>query len=119
MDDTDLVRHVTADMLAALIARSMWPSRVMKPSQWPFKTTTILMDCQMPLMDGLETTQRLLDLYPERNLQIVAITAHSSPRDEQMSQDAGMVAHLTKPYNLHQLQTLIQRFRPSTKESVG
>ena len=121
VDDTDLVRHVTADMLAALdctvdVAESGHEAIAKVAFQ---DYDLILMDCQMPLMDGLETTQRLLDLNPERNLQIVAITAHSSPRDEQMSQDAGMVAHLTKPYNLHQLQTLIQRFRPSTKESVG
>jgi len=77
----------------------------------------ILMDCQMPKMDGLETAQRMLSLYPNRELQIVALTAHSSGRDEQISLSAGMVDHLNKPFRIDQLAQIVQRFH-STKKAV-
>ena len=109
VDDTELVRQVTADMLEALGCQvtlaASGQQAMAKVASSDFDL--ILMDCQMPLMDGLETTRRLIELYPERELKIVAITAHTTERDEQMSLDAGMVAHINKPYSLQRLKRLI------------
>lgn len=58
----------------------------------------VLMDIQMPVMDGLEAT-RLIRAMPEvrANLPIVAMTAHAMSSDQGRSFDAGMNAHITKP----------------------
>lgn len=57
----------------------------------------ILMDIQMPGMDGLEATRRLRADDAFRNLPILAMTAHSMAADREESRAAGMNAHLTKP----------------------
>ncbi len=57
----------------------------------------ILMDIQMPDMDGLTAT-RLIRAEPElKNIPIIAMTAHAMPGDKEKSLAAGMNAHLTKP----------------------
>jgi CheY-like chemotaxis protein/anti-sigma regulatory factor (Ser/Thr protein kinase) len=121
VDDTELVRQVTADMLEALgcqvTVASSGQEALAKIAFSDFDL--ILMDCQMPLMDGLETTRRLIDLYPERKLKIVAITAHSTARDKRMSEHAGMIAHLNKPYSLEQLEQLITTVESSAGGTVG
>jgi PAS domain S-box-containing protein len=67
----------------------------------------ILMDCQMPEMDGLETTRRIHQMLDRENWPtIVAVTAQVQDDDRQRCLDAGMVGHLAKPIrraNLHQL----------------
>ena len=67
----------------------------------------VLMDIQMPIMDGLESCRRLR--AQGVTIPIVALTAHSSPEDREQSFLAGMNAHLTKPVNPDELlQTLLQ-----------
>ena len=112
VDDTEPVRLVTAAMLKELgcvvsLAAS-GQEALDKVEDEHFDL--ILMDCQMPRMDGLETTRRLIARYPDRALQVVAITAHTTPRDEQMSAAAGMKAHIKKPYGMEQLRALLLRF---------
>ena len=67
----------------------------------------VLMDVQMPGMDGLETTRRALALRP--GLQVVAVTAHSRDEDREACADAGMVDHLAKPFRLDSFSKMIQR----------
>ena len=59
----------------------------------------VLMDIQMPGMDGLETTRRIRGSGVERlaTLPIVAMTAHAMKGDEALSLGAGMNDHVTKP----------------------
>ena len=73
----------------------------------------VLMDIQMPGMDGLETTRRLRALQNAGSLRrfpIIALTAHAMPSDRQASISAGMDEHLTKPVQLEQLRTVLQRW---------
>jgi PAS domain S-box-containing protein len=73
----------------------------------------VLMDIQMPGMDGLETTRRLRALQDAGSLRrfpIIALTAHAMPSDRQASISAGMDEHLTKPVQLEQLRTVLQRW---------
>lgn len=61
----------------------------------------ILMDMQMPEMDGLEATRRLRDIgYTSRQLPIIALTANCYPDDIAACRHAGMQAHLGKPITL-------------------
>jgi CheY-like chemotaxis protein len=57
----------------------------------------ILMDIQMPRMDGLEATRQLRQLPSHRDIPIIAVTAHAYAIAEEMSMQAGMNAFLTKP----------------------
>jgi CheY-like chemotaxis protein len=73
----------------------------------------VLMDIQMPGMDGIETTRRLRALQDAgqlRRFPIIALTAHAMPSDRQASLAAGMDEHLTKPVQLEQLRTVLQHW---------
>lgn len=66
----------------------------------------VLMDIQMPEMDGLEAT-RIIREKLDRKLPILALTAHAMEEDRAHSLTAGMDLHLTKPLSLQQLQEAI------------
>jgi two-component system, sensor histidine kinase and response regulator len=72
----------------------------------------VLMDCQMPVMDGYEATAAIRRLPGGRGerLPIVALTANSMQGDEQKCLDAGMDGFLSKPFTLTQLQVLLARW---------
>ena len=69
----------------------------------------ILMDVQMPGMDGLETTRRLRQLPNFRHTPIIAVTARAMPDDRQICLAAGMDEYITKPVNLKSMVKLIQK----------
>ncbi len=63
----------------------------------------VLMDVQMPDMDGLEATRVIRDRWPDRAIRIVAMTANVAPEDVQRCHEAGMDAFLGKPIALDEL----------------
>jgi len=65
----------------------------------------VLMDLQMPGLDGLETTRRALARWPE--LRVIAVTAHSREQDVAACFEAGMVGHLAKPFRLARFAELM------------
>jgi CheY-like chemotaxis protein len=71
----------------------------------------ILMDVQMPEMDGLEATRRIRELPPKsgRRPQIVAMTASALESDRQAAFDAGMDDFVGKPVRIEDLQNLVMR----------
>jgi PAS domain S-box-containing protein len=68
----------------------------------------ILMDIQMPRMDGFETTQKLRSNPDFRDIPIIALTALAMPNDRQRCLDAGMDEYISKPVNLKTLTRSIQ-----------
>jgi PAS domain S-box-containing protein len=63
------------------------------------KFDLVLMDIQMPEMDGLEATRHIRSFEQFATLPIVAMTAHAMESDRELSLAAGMNDHLTKPIN--------------------
>ncbi len=71
----------------------------------------ILMDIQMPVLDGLEATRRLRQAQDTQHTPVIALTALAMPGDRQRCLDAGANAYLSKPVNLESLVELIQQFQ--------
>ena len=69
----------------------------------------ILMDVQMPVMDGLQATEAIRDLEgdPEIHIPVVGLTAHASAEDRERCLHAGMDGYLTKPLNLSDLDKVL------------
>ena len=72
----------------------------------------ILMDVQMPVMDGYEATRRIRSGANPlgRTIPIFAMTANAFSDDIQHSLDAGMNAHLSKPINMKELEKTVTSF---------
>ncbi len=70
----------------------------------------ILMDIQMPHMDGLETTRRLRADPSFRNVPIIALTALAMPGDRERCLAAGATDYITKPVSLKKLAEMIERY---------
>jgi len=77
----------------------------------------ILMDIQMPVMDGLTASREIRNLRSEiRHVPIIAMTAHAMAGDEQKSIEAGMNDHVTKPIDPGQLFATLQKWiKPGEK----
>ena len=73
----------------------------------------ILMDVQMPVMDGLEATRRIRNGENPlgRTIPILAMTANAFLEDMQKSKEAGMDEHLSKPVDISALEQTVKRFR--------
>jgi CheY-like chemotaxis protein len=73
----------------------------------------ILMDLQMPKMDGLEATRRILQEFPEHRCPtIIAMTANALEGDKQDCLDAGMHDYVTKPVKVEQLAMALSQCQP-------
>lgn len=75
----------------------------------------VLMDLQMPVMDGLEATRQIRKLQGDvKDIPIVAMTAHASTEHIEECMDVGMNAHTTKPINIDiLLNTIAKWIHPS------
>ena len=68
----------------------------------------VLMDIQMPVMNGLEATRQIRQLPEIHQPKIAAMTARAMKEDKAKCLDTGMDAYLTKPINVDQLMELLQ-----------
>ena len=69
----------------------------------------VLMDMQMPVMDGLQATRQLVRLFGDRRPPIVAMTANAMDSDRHACLEAGMVDHIGKPFELKNLLDTLLR----------
>jgi signal transduction histidine kinase/FixJ family two-component response regulator len=76
----------------------------------------VLMDCQMPEMDGLEATRTIRRLGGGATLPIIALTAASLPEQWAECEAAGMNGFLTKPCGLDALRAEILRWAPQSRD---
>jgi PAS domain S-box-containing protein len=77
----------------------------------------VLMDVQMPEMDGIQATQEIIDRHPpERRPHIIAMTAHAMSEDQKRCLDAGMQDYIRKPVRIEQLAASLQEAAQSTQD---
>ena len=71
----------------------------------------VLMDIQMPCMDGIEATRRIRALGDPRKagVPIVAVTANAFLEDQKTAMEAGMDGHLAKPYDVPAMMETLAR----------
>ena len=71
----------------------------------------ILMDVQMPIMNGIEATEAIIKKYPEDQRPfIIAITANAMPGDRERFLESGMVDYLSKPIKFKDVQEALVRW---------
>jgi two-component system, sensor histidine kinase len=79
----------------------------------------VLMDCQMPVMDGYEATRKYREwemAQGGKRLPIIALTGNAMEQDKRLCLDAGMDDYLKKPFNLKQLKDIFARWLPDSKQ---
>ena len=77
-----------------------------------FNYDMVLMDCQMPEMDGYEATKIIRDNYSavqNHNIPIIAMTANAMKGDREKCLEAGMDDYVAKPINVKKLSEVIDR----------
>lgn len=72
----------------------------------------ILMDIQLPVMDGYEATRRIKANPELRAIPIIVVTSYALSGDEEKARAAGCDAYVTKPYSPRQLLAKIKEFLP-------
>lgn len=78
------------------------------------KIDLILMDCQMPEMDGFEATKEIRKLSNGKKLPIVALTANALQGDREKCLNAGMDAYMSKPLTVSELIKTLSKYSPKS-----
>jgi two-component system cell cycle response regulator DivK len=73
----------------------------------------ILMDIQLPVMDGYEATRRLKSDPATKAIPIIVVTSYALSGDEGKARAAGCDAYVTKPYSPRQLLAKVREFLPA------
>ncbi|MCC6395820.1 MAG: response regulator [Bacteroidetes bacterium] len=80
----------------------------------------IFMDVQMPVMDGMEATRRIVATVPEEHRpRIIAITANVMQGDKERCLEAGMDDYISKPIKLDEVQAIIEKFGIAVAARAG
>ena len=115
VEDNDVNRMIAREVLHSLGVGVVEASDGMQAiellAQHPIDL--VLMDCQMPVMDGYAATQEIRKREARlglARLPVLALTANAFEEDAQLSRKAGMDGHLAKPYTREQLRTLLKNW---------
>jgi len=77
------------------------------------KYSLVLMDMHMPVADGMETTQMIIEYEKKNGLEhtpVVALTAKASPDDKYLIKNSGLDGYLTKPIEIEKLESVFDRY---------
>ena len=112
-DTTEMVRHLLeisgASVCAATSGREAL--RIAREKQFD----VVLSDISMPGMDGFEFLSKLRKIPGKRHLPAVALTGFGRPEDVQRASSEGFYAHLTKPFDIQTLASLLQKLPRITR----
>ena len=113
VEDNPINQRIAVKMLARLGYRVDTANNGAKRRRgWPgARYDVVLMDCQMPEMDGYEATRRIRAMRGRhRALPIIAMTANAMAGDRERCLDAGMDDFLSKPLTLAGLKAMLARY---------
>lgn len=107
LEQEDALLQFAEDGLAAVQAVQAQARPAVRGTAKSAPFDIVLMDLQMPEMDGFEATRRIRQIRPD--LPIIGLTAHALPEERARCHAAGMVSHLAKPVDVEELVAAIQR----------
>lgn len=114
VEDNELNREIAIDILEddGIIVETAEDGRIavdtirrMGPDYYKY----ILMDIQMPYMNGYEATKVIRSMYPDNHIPIIALSANAFEEDRQKSLKVGMDDHVGKPINIEELKKAMRR----------
>ncbi len=116
-EDNELNREIAVEILSNMgvnvdTAENGREAVEMLRTSQPGQYQLILMDVQMPVMDGYEATKEIRALKDPKlaGIPIVAMTANAFDEDRQIAIDAGMNDHLAKPFKIEQLYHILKQY---------
>ncbi len=114
VEDDLLNQHVAMELLrlqgADVVLEPNGQAAVARLTEQPDAFDVVLMDMEMPVLDGLAATRQIRQIPALEHLPVVAMTANISPADGQACLDAGMNAHVGKPFDVNALvRTVLER----------
>jgi|GEM_PF-604466 len=113
-----IAREILEDAGAAIEVASSGAQALARLEAAGDLPNAVLMDVQMPDMDGYETTQRLLAIDRCRDLPVIAMTAHVTSEERDRCLAVGMVDHVGKPVDVEQLLQAIERWALGSRSEV-
>lgn len=70
----------------------------------------VFMDIEMPVLTGIQATESINESLADKAPPIVALTAHTMQGDRERFIEAGMTDYLTKPINVQELKTILEKY---------
>ena len=116
VDDSDDIRELICTQLRLLgyeVAEARDGQEAVKVAR-ATRPSLILMDIQMPVMDGLAATRLLRDIKELSGMAIVAFSNFGSGDDRRRALEAGCSDYVNKVIGISHLSTIVQRFLPAT-----
>jgi len=123
VDDNQVNQHVGKEMLLRLGLDSEIVSNGQEAvgARKTGNFDLVLMDCQMPIMDGFEAT-REIRIFENKsgkdNIKIIALTANAMLGDREKCLEIGMNDYLTKPYTINSLHKVLSQWLGGTENNV-
>jgi two-component system, sensor histidine kinase RetS len=119
-DDNDVIRSVISKMMDSLNVEYKMVSdgKLAFDAVKKERFDVILMDCEMPFMNGFEATEHIHQWQREKHQQltpVIALTAYTLGEHKTRSIAAGMADYLEKPINMNELEAVLQRYRVQEK----
>jgi len=123
VDDSEINREVAKRILTIDGASTFMADDGKAAIDWlqnnPSAVDIVLMDVQMPIMDGYEATRKLRTIPEIAHLPVIALSAGAFKAQQEAAQEAGMNAFVAKPFNVDQLITAIQELTDCQPEAVA
>ncbi len=107
----EVIEHVLTQAGATVVLASNGLATLAALRRSETRFDAVLMDIQMPGMDGYTATRLIREDLGLLDLPIIAVTAHARPQDHEKSRLAGMLGHLVKPLNVNELLAIVAKVR--------